>query len=159
MLRALPANWFSWDFNVFDGDKHLALIDQACLREAGELLLEGTRYKASRESWLGGAFLLETEGRVVARAIKPSAWRRAFEVQHDNKTYTLKARSSWGRTFELLDGEIVIGSMRPAHSFTRKAEVEFPDSIPLPVRVFMVWLTIILWKRDQDAAASGAASG
>ncbi len=155
MLRAVPVSWFSWDFNVLDGNKQLALIDQAWVREAGELILDGTRYKVYREGYFGGAFILETEGRVVARAVKPSAWRRAFEVEHDNKKYTLKAKSSWGRSFELLHGTTAIGYLRPDNCFTRQAGVAFPDSIPLPVRVFMVWLTLLLWKRDQDSGAAG----
>ncbi len=155
MLRAIPVSWFSWDFNIFNDDKPLALIDQAWVREAGELVLDGARYKVYREGYFGGAFVLEADGGVVARAVKPSAWRRAFEVEHGNKRYTLKAKSSWGRSFELLDGLTTIGSMRPDSCFTRKAGADFPDSIPLPVRIFMVWLTLLMWKRDSDSAAAG----
>jgi hypothetical protein len=155
MLTIIPKGWFSWDFNILDGDKKLALIDLAWTREAGVLLLDGQSYKVHREHWFGGAFMLEQDGQVLARAIKPSAWKRALQIEHGEHRYILKPVSSFGRSFELVDGERVIGSIRPQHAFTRKANIDFPESIPLPVRTFMVWLTIILWKRESDAAAAG----
>jgi hypothetical protein len=36
---------------------------------------------------------------------------------------------------------------------TRKASVSLPDELPMAVRIFVIWLTIILKKRDADSAA------
>jgi len=38
--------------------------------------------------------------------------------------------------------------------FTRKATVDLPDELLLPIKVFLLWLTVILWKRESDAAAA-----
>jgi hypothetical protein len=126
------------------------------MREAGTLVLDDGAYKVYRKGRFSGAFILEKDGSVVASATKPSALKRALEVEYGNNRYALKPISSFGRTFVLLDEGTILGTMRPLHAFTRKALVDFPDSIPLPVRIFMVWLTIILWKRDEGAAGAGS---
>lgn len=153
MLRAAPVSWFSWNFHVFEHDKQLAHIDMAWIREAGTLVLEGASYKVNREGFFGGAFILEKDGHVLARATKPSVWRRMFEIEFGTKRYVLKTKSSFGRSFVLLDGEMTIGAMRPEHAFTRRSAVDFPDDLPLPARIFMIWLAILLWKREAEASA------
>jgi hypothetical protein len=156
MLRAEPKSWFSWDFRIFDGSRELALIDLACFREAASFTVGGSTYKATREGLFRTSFTLEQDGSVIARASKPSAWKRTLEIEHGASRYTLKAKSSFGRTFVLLNGDNSVGMLQPDHSFTRKATIDLPDGMPLPVQIFVTLLMIILWKRDSDAAAGGA---
>jgi hypothetical protein len=59
-------------------------------------------------------------------------------------------RSSFGRAFVLMDGSRQIGSIEPASALTRKAMAGLPDSWPLPVRAFLIWLTMIQWRRDKS---------
>ena len=41
--------------------------------------------------------------------------------------------------------------------WTRRADRDpAPTSLPLPVRVFVLWLAVLLWKREQDAAAAAS---
>jgi hypothetical protein len=35
--------------------------------------------------------------------------------------------------------------------------VEFADDVPRLAQAFVVWLTLLLWKRDSDAAATATA--
>ena len=153
MLSAVPDGWLSWDFTIFDDQKAIAKIDLAWVREAGELYLDGSSYRFFREGLLSGAFILEQEGRVLARAEKPNALTRSFKVESNDKSYILEAESALQRKFVLRAGGQTIGAVRPEHAFTRKAIIDLPADIALPVKIFMVWLTLILWKRDQDASA------
>jgi hypothetical protein len=157
MLQATPRNWFSWNFVVSDGEREVADIRLAMLREAGELVVEQNTYRVNREGIMSGAFVLQSAGRDLARAEKPSAFQRSFQIVVDGETYTLGAKSAFRRKFVLKDGERPVGSVYPVNAFTRKCIVDLPADIPLPVRVFMVWLVIILWKRDNDSAAVVAA--
>ena len=152
MLSAVPDGWLSWNFTIFDAHKPIAKIDLACMREAGQFYLDGSNYRVFREGLLSGAFIIEKEGQVLARAEKPSALIRSFKVEYNNKCYTLEAESAMRRKFVLRGGGQTIGSVRPEHAFTRRAIIDLPMDITLPVRVFMTWLTIILWKREADAA-------
>ncbi|MBA4389940.1 MAG: hypothetical protein C0399_03280 [Syntrophus sp. (in: bacteria)] len=152
ILSAVPNGWFSWDFTIFDDHKAIAKIDLAWVREAGKLYLDGSNYRVFREGLLNGSFIIEKEGLVLARAEKPSALIRSYKIDYNNKSYTLEAESALRREFVLREDGQTIGSVRPENAFTKKAIIDLPAEIALPVRIFMVWLTLILWKREEAAA-------
>jgi hypothetical protein len=154
MLKAIPNSWFSWDFTVTANDQPIANIDISWWREKGELTVQGKAYQVYREGLMNGRFILEANGAVLARAEKPSAFHRAYIIEHAGKSYTLRAKSAFGREFLLLDGEREVGAISPEGIFTHKANVSLPETLPLPVRVFIIWLTVILWKRAADAATT-----
>ena len=153
MLIAAPKRWFSWDFSVTEGAQTVADIDISWWREKGVLTVQGVDYRVYREGMMSGDFILESAGAVVARAEKPSVFYRSFQITHDGRHYTLRAESAFRRTFLLLEGNTTIGSLSPKAFFTRRAAVDFPPVLPLPVRVFVIWLAVILWKRAADSAA------
>lgn len=154
MLRAVPKSWFSSEYRVLENNATVAIIDLSWWREAGELTVGGSTYRVYREGLMSGPFVLESGGAIIARAEKPRAFYRSFLVEHDEKEYTLEAESALYRKFVLSEGGERIGSVYPEHALTRKAVVDFPEEIPLAVRIFMFWLVMILWKRASDAAAA-----
>jgi hypothetical protein len=125
-LTLTPKRWYSWDFFVLDGARTLANFRLSSWREKGVLEVDGLDYDVYRESPFGD-FILQHAGSILARATKPSAFRRSFVI---------------------LDGETEVGSIVPENSFTRRAMVTLPDGWPLPVQSFAMWLTVIHWKRD-----------
>jgi hypothetical protein len=157
VLRAVPNSWFFWDFTILDDERVIGTIDLAWVREAGELSLDGATYRVYRDGLLGGAFVLEEEGRVLARAEKTSALTRAFDVEYNRRSYRLRAESALRRRFVLYRDDREIGSVRPEHAFTYRAIIDLPGEIALPAKIFMTWLAIILWKRDAEASASACA--
>src|SRR5262245_12372513 len=157
MLQATPRGWFSWNFVVSEGEEEVADIRLAMLREAGELVVRDKSYRVNREGIMSGAFILQEGDMELARAEKPSAFQRWFQVSHAGRSYALGAESAFRRKFVLRENGRLVGSVYPLNAFTRRCAVELPADISLPVRVFMVWLVIILWKRDSDSAAVVAA--
>jgi len=109
-------------------------------------------YAVYREGILNGAFVLEADSSVVARAAKPSFFRREFVVDCGRKSYTFRTRSMFGRGFVLFDSSEEVGSITPEGTFTRRMRAEFPKDLALPVGVFLVWLVVILWRRNSQAA-------
>lgn len=152
MLKLVPKNLFSWDFTVLDESRPVAAIDMSWWGEKAELTVEGINYDAYREGMFSGDFILESAGSRLAAAQKPSAFQRSFIVNHAGKEYTLRASSALKRQFVLLDDSAEIGSISPDGFLTRHAAVDLPVEIPLPVRIFIVWLVIIMWKRQSDSA-------
>jgi hypothetical protein len=157
MLTAVPKSWFSWDFTVMDGTRAVSDIDVSCWREKGVITVAGTDYRVYREGLMSGDFILASDETVLARAQKPSAFRSAFNVEHAGKQYTLRPTSVWGRAFALLDGDRVVGMLSPRGLFTRRAAVDLPENLPLSVRVFIIWLAVIIWKREADAQGATTA--
>lgn len=154
MLRAIPQGWFSSKYTVLENDTTIANIDFSGWREAGELTIKGSPYRVYREGMMSGSFLLESAGSIHSRAEKPSALYRSFLVEHDGKKYTLEAKSAWSRNFILSEGGAQVGSVHSEGALSRKAVADFPEQIPLAVRIFMLWLVMVLWKRS-DSASSG----
>jgi hypothetical protein len=155
MLTATPRSWFSWDYAVSTPNDHLADIDISWWREKGTLTVDGQHYGVYRERPLSGKFILESHGAILASAEKPSSFRRRLLVEHAGRQYELKPRGMFSRTFELHSGPAVVGSLSAKGVFSRGMKVDLPATLPLPVRIFVVWLTVILWKRDAEAAAAG----
>jgi hypothetical protein len=157
-LKLIPKSWLSWDFTAMDASDAIADIDMSAWREKGAVTIQGTSYALYREGLMSGDFVLESAGSVLARARKPSAFRRCFVVEHTGREYTLRAETAFRRRFILLDNSTEVGSISPEGSFSRRVTVDLPSDMLLPVRIFIVWLAVVLWKRESDAASAGASS-
>jgi hypothetical protein len=151
MLQIVPTHWYSWDFRITDESRPVADIAMSWWREKGVMTMGDTTYRVYREAPMSGAFVLEQAGSVLARAEKPSVFRREFVIRHADREYTLRPESMFRRAFVFLDGSRQIGSLAPKSVFTRKAAADLPHHLPLPVRMFIVWLTIISWRREQNS--------
>ena len=154
MLTAVPKRWFSWDFSLLDSTlQPVAELVLSSWRERGSLTVGGVSYRVYRDG-LTGPFVLEApDGSRAATAVKESVFRREFTVGYRDRHFVLKAKSAWRREFNLLSGDQMLGTVVPAGLFTRRAKVEFNDDLPLECAAFVVWLTLLLWKRNSDKAA------
>lgn len=150
MLKLIPKNWFSWNFTAFDESHAIADIDISSWREKATLTIQDNEYSVYREGLMSGDFILESAGAELARAEKPSAFRRCFVMKHAGRSYTLRATSAFTRQFKLFDDVREIGSISRERIFSRRATIDLPNDIPLPVKIFITWLAVILWKRESD---------
>lgn len=153
-LTMVPARWLSWDYTVMDRDRRVAVLDLSTWRERAEIVIGDVTHRVFREHAMSGDFLIETGGRELARATKPSAFRNTMIVHYGGRDYTLRKASIWRRGFVLMDGERQIGSITPDNAWTRRATANLPTDWPTPIAAFVIWLVIILWKRDASSAAA-----
>jgi hypothetical protein len=151
-LALTPRRWYSWDFTLTSGDRTLARLDLSW-REKGVVTIGDDEHRVYREGMVSGDFVIERGGEVLARASKPSAFRNTIVITHGGRQYTLRKKSVWKRAFVLLEGDTNIGSLSPNRWLGRDASVNLPADWPLAVKTFVIWLAIILWKRE---AASGS---
>jgi hypothetical protein len=153
-ITIVPKGWFSWDFSVASGGRTLAALELSTWRERAEIRIGDVTHHVFRERAMGGDFVIEAGGRQLARAAKPSAFRNTFVVSYGGRDYTLRKTSAWRREFELMDGERRIGTLAPESRWTRRATANLPSDWPAPITAFVIWLVIILWKREAGAAAA-----
>jgi hypothetical protein len=155
MLKVMPKRWRSWDFAVIDErGQEVGEVRLSAWRERGSVVAGGLEYKVSRERALGTSFVLEGAGSSVARADKQSAFRRAFAIVQGEKEYVLRARSAWRREMVLYEDLTKIGTVAPHSAFGRQARADLPEDLPLEFKLFVVWLALVLWKRQQQSAQS-----
>ncbi|MDA0588221.1 MAG: hypothetical protein O2820_04810 [Planctomycetota bacterium] len=155
MLSAIPISWCSWSYQIEDLSQAVAAIDMAWLRERADVRIGDAEYKLGRYALVGGNFELSHEGELVAKATKRT-FVRSFDIEAGERRFELSAISIFGRTMGLYENGELIGKMAPVGFWSRRANADFPDGLPLDVRVFLIWFVLILWRR---AASSAAAAG
>jgi hypothetical protein len=144
-VKIIPKAW-SYAFSVMDGGERVAqAVDLSFWRDKGELRIQGFIYKARRDR---SSYVLESGTGVIARAERPRRWLRELGIEHSDRRYTLRAKSPFRRQLLLLEGSTQIGSISPDGLFTRKAEVELPQALPLFLKVFIIWLAMTIWKQE-----------
>ena len=154
MLRVQPKSWWSEVYRVSEDGREVTEVNIRWMREAGTFAIGPDRFQVGREGWMSGDFYVARGGTRLASASKPSALYRRFEVRVQGQSYTLAPRSAFTRTFDLARGGHSVGSVRPEAWWSRKATAHLPEDLPLEVRVFLVWLVLVMWKRSRDSAAS-----
>ena len=152
MLAIEKQHWYSWDFTVSQAGRRIAEIGLSW-RERGQLTVNGQAYTVRRERAFGSEFRLESPGGgTLATAVKPSLFRRVFEVTHGAKTWTVRRQSHFSRRIQVLEGDRETGHITRSSWWSYRASAALPDAMPVPVQVFCVWLAALIWKREADAA-------
>lgn len=151
MITVIPRHWFTWDFALFQDGTKLAEARTSAWRERGTLAVGGAVFRVQRERIFSGAFQLEKDGTVIARAWKPSAFTRRLVIDAGGIPFELRPRNPFSRSFGLFEGERRIGTLSAAGIFSRRMHVNVPERVSLPLSSFMVWLTFVLWMRDSNA--------
>ena len=152
MLEAIPTNFFSTNFRLQQETKLVGELDPSVWRCKATLELEEGTYTLSRERFLGGDYLLERNGDIVARAVKLSMLRDKYAIQVGNRTIELRKAGWASRKFVLFDAEKQIGTISPQGMLTKRTDIDLPAEWPLASRVFMFWLVLLVWKQQSQAA-------
>ena len=155
-LRLVPKHWFSWSFTLEDAAGiPFGKVLLSCWRERGSVAVGEIEYRVRRDGFTG-PFVVGREGTELARAVKTSLFRHEFTIRHEGRTYTLKRVSSWRREFGVWTDAGRVGTIAPESCFTRRAAVNLPDTMPVFLQAFCVWLTTLMWKRAADAATASS---
>lgn len=150
MLEAIPLNWFSSDFLLKDQEETIANIDISLWREKGVITIDNEEYRVNREGILSSAFILWCDNEIFARAEKPSALSRQIVIEHGELKSTLSPRHVLSRNFVLIGEKGIVGNLSPKSLLSRRMKINFSDTLPIQIKMFVIWLTIILWRRDAD---------
>ena len=158
-LTCLPESICSWDYLVTISDSDVAAsVEFNFMSEQGNITLDSSYYDI-KHTWLSGEWSLESDGRVIAIAIKPNPLTRFFEVSYDSRELVLRAESPFTRSFAIEQDNRFLGMIEPMHPFTRRATVDCSSSVPIPVQIFLFWLTVLMWKRASRNNSAAGASG
>ena len=154
-MEAIATGIFNIKFRlVGQNQRLLGELENSFLQAKAQLELEEGSYQLYREGWFSGDFLLELNGKVVARASKPSVLQNRFEIELPDRQLVLSKPSSFDRRVIVLDGGKEIGSIYPLGAFTRHTYVDVPDDWPVPIRAFLFWLVVNVWKRPNQVEVS-----
>ena len=157
MLTAIPKGWFSWDFLLREtnGDP-IAELRLSSWCERGSVVVGGVTYRIYRKRLLGPFVMEAPDGSIVGSATKLSAFRREFVLADSKCSYALKAVSAFRRNCRVFRNEQEVGAIQPDSWLSRRASAKFADDVPPNLRAFLIWLTLLMWRRESAAARRAA---
>ena len=148
-INCIPDSIISWNY-FLQGPGHEAIWQKKLTSEQGSILIDGVFYTIKKHGVTSCKWTIERNGEVVYTGIKPSAFRRSFQIEGMGKTYDLGPLSVFSRSMYFSCEGTVLALISPKHAFTRKAEIEIlQDDADFPPIVFAFWLTILTWRRRQ----------
>ena len=153
-LSCVPESICSWNFRISDDSRDVARVGLDFLTEQGTIKYGETTFDVIKHGWLSGHWSLNQASSVQANAHKPLIFTRQFEISTETSNITLKA-DMLSRRFVISISDRAVGSIAPAHAFTRRATIECSSEVPEVVQLFCFWLAALMWKRDSDNASAG----
>ena len=155
MLIAESTNWLGSRYAVREDGEPLTELSLRNLREGGDCTLGGVPYTLRREGAAGDFVMQEPGGVEAARARKPSAFKRRFELRYPAGTLRVESASGWGKSYRVLgaDGG-QIGEVRRRSLWRRQVDAALPDEVPRHVQVFVLFLVLLMLRRDEAAGSS-----
>lgn len=82
-------------------------------------------------------------------------WRNRFEVEYAGRGLTVEPATVWNPVYRVGEGGAQTGEVRRRAWYSSTLEADLPGDLPLAVRVFVLWLVLVVMLRDEAAAAGG----
>lgn len=150
-----PKSVFSWDYQVNGPSAGPAELTFNFFTEQGLIHVHDQQLQIEKQGFMSGHWIMRRNGTFAAEAKKPNAFFRSFDLRHGQGDWTLRARSPFTRAFELVSGPTVVGTISPAHPFTRRSFLECRPTVPDEVRLFGFWLVVLSWRRARRNRNNG----
>ncbi|MGH7652832.1 MAG: hypothetical protein ACREMS_13475 [Gemmatimonadaceae bacterium] len=148
MLIATPTGWLSRNILIEENTRLVAEIDGSPWGQRASATVGKATYALYRETLFKANYVMERGGQVVVRANSSSTFGSQFDVAWADHNIVLRRLSLWTQTFGLFKNDEQLGTVRPTGIFKRRGTVEGASSIPLEVRVFLVWVALMTWRRQ-----------
>lgn len=149
MLVAVRPLFSVTRFQFREDGKVVGELERSLWRETAELDLDDGRYSFYRDQIVGGDYVIEGKGQILARAMKPKWWRAYFDVELFKRSVKLRRPSILMRRFGVFEGGRRVGTIHPAW-LSGRARIDLPPEWALLDRVFLFWLCSLMWKRQPD---------
>ena len=158
MLTCLPESLCSWNFRVVDPSRQISFVRFDFFTEQGVIQHEGAQYRIIKHGWLSGQWSLIASDVTFARAVKPNALFRSFDISTQEYSLVTRAQTFVTRAYDIFTPSRRVGVIMPSHAFTRRSTIECSAEIPVLSQLFCFWLAVTTWRRAARNSASTASS-
>jgi hypothetical protein len=152
MLICSPRSLLSWDFEVVGGHFGPATIQFSSSAE-GSIVSGGFIYVIRSHPSPRGKWTLEHGLKTLIEAERLDSLRPTIAVRGPVLPLVLRAGASQ-RTFELVRGNEILGTVRVASALGRQAFVKCTSPQPELLQLFCFWLVAFTWRASAEAAVS-----
>jgi hypothetical protein len=150
MLRARRRGVFRREYEIESDGGPVTTLSGA-RREGCEFTLDGTAYRVERDS--RKRFLLHGPGGRAAPAARAAGPGGAVRAESGN--VKLVKPSMWRSGWEVHQRGSARGSVRHVGMLSRSFVADMPSDVPMPVRVFALYVLLVHFERQNNAAAAG----
>lgn len=150
MLRSRRRGLFRRSYEVSEDGVPVATLT-GTRREGCTFHVEGAEYLVSRKGYR--SFRLLGPAGEVASAERTSG--RMWTVRSLTDELELVRASLWRESWELRRFGELVGTLRKDGAFKRTSTVDLSRDLPLPLRLFVLYVVETLWERS-SAASAGA---
>ncbi len=114
---------------------------------------------ANRRGELTGRRAEDPADTVRLRALRTSLWKGTWAVELEGTTLDRVTTSIWRGTHAYLTGHRQVAGTRWSGGWSPRPRLDAEDSVPLDHQVFLLWLELVINRRNTAAltAATGAA--
>jgi hypothetical protein len=96
----------------------------------------------------------EPQDAVRLRAVQRSVWRSTFTLDLEGRPVEMQSASVWKATHRYLSGGTTIAESGTTGGWSPRPTLTADDALPLHQQVFMLWLELVLSRRNTAAAAT-----
>ena len=104
---------------------------------------------------LTGRWATEPEGVVRLRARKSSFWKGTWNLDLEGRSVEMENASMWRGTHRYLSGGRQIARSGSTRGWSPRPTVDAEGWLPLHQQVFLLWLELVLSRRNNAAVAAG----
>lgn len=153
MLRSTRRGFFRHSYEISEDGRPAAVLAGA-RREGATFSVEGGEYRVVRNGYK--AFTLTGPDGEVAKAERVGG--RTWTISSLYVPLELVRTSIWKETYEVTRFGETVGTLRQDGTFKNTSSADLPDDLPLPLRLFVVYLVETLWERSRQTASAGGVS-
>ncbi len=113
--------------------------------------------KAERE--LTGRWSADPEGTARLRARQASWWRGTWEADLEGTAVRSEVVSRWKGGHRYLSGGRVIAETGTTGGWSPRPTLTADESLPLDQQVYLLWLALVMSRRDEAATTAAIAGG
>jgi hypothetical protein len=157
MLELRSKGVFSNSYFVLDNGAKVAELNRSTWRQRGEIVHQGRIHKLKVRGMMRRTFQLLDGEDLIVEARRPTTWRSRCVFEFQGRKFELVNRNWFSSALVVKAQGAEVGSIAFKGFVHPRVHIDMPDSLPLPVRVFVAWIAVL--RRDESAAAAGAGSG
>jgi hypothetical protein len=157
--KAGSAGYPQGELPVLRDGSVVALLRASNWKEAATAVVGDREWVfAKRKGELTGRWAAEPEGVVRLRARQSSFWKRTWSVDLEGKPVEVQNASMWTGTHRYLVGEQQVARSGSSGGWAPRPTLDADSSLPLHQQVFLLWLELVISRRNAAAMAGGASA-
>ena len=144
---------------VLDDGVVVATMRAARWKEAATAVVGDREWVFSKDGReLTGRWAAEPADAVRLRARQTSFWKSTWAADLDGLHVEMRSASVWKGTHRYLVGGTVIAESGTTGGWSPRPTLSTAADLPLPARVFLLWLELVLRRRSNATTAAGGAA-